>query len=90
MSSRVQVILGEEERAAFARRAAAEGQSLSAWLREAGRQRLLARTSPLLQSPDALRRFFDALPEAGSGREPDWDEHLATIAASRREGLAST
>jgi hypothetical protein len=90
MSSRVQVILSEEERAAFARRAAAEGLSLSSWLREAGRQRLGADTSPSLRSREALKAFFVELPEADEGREPDWEEHLATMAASRREGLSST
>lgn len=90
MSSRVQVILDDEDRAAFARRAAAEGMSLSAWLREAGRRLLNSQETPSLRSPDAIRRFFDTLPEGGEGREPDWDQHVQTIEASRREGLTPT
>lgn len=90
MATRVQVILSEEDRAVFARRAAAEGLSLSAWLREAGRQRLRSEPTPGLRSPEALRAFFATLPEANEGREPDWEDHLSTIAASRREGLTST
>ena len=90
MSTRVQVVLDDQERAAFARRAAAEGVSLSAWLRDAGRQRLHSRPAPTLRSVADLGRFFDSLPEAGVGREPDWEEHLATMEASRREGLTPT
>ncbi len=90
MSIRVQVILDADERAAFARRAAADGQSLSAWLRDAGRQRLRSGGGFGLRSADVLRQFFDSLPEGAAGREPDWEEHLATIQASRREGLTPT
>src|SRR5438094_78621 len=40
MSSRVQVILSDEDREAFRLQAEREGVSLSAWLRDAGRRRL--------------------------------------------------
>lgn len=53
MRTRVQVILDDDERAAFARRAAAEGLSLSAWLHDAGRQRLRAVRPSNLSSRDA-------------------------------------
>lgn len=90
MSTRVQVILDDYERAAFTRRAAAEGVSLSAWLRDAGRRRLEQADPAPLASVDALRRFFARLPEADEGREPDWEEHRRTIDMSRREGLTPT
>jgi hypothetical protein len=90
MSNRVQVILGDEEREIFRRRATAEGMSLSAWLREAGRRRLAEETPSSLDSVDELRRFFEALPDAEGGREPDWEQHLAVIQASRSDGAASS
>ena len=39
-------------------------------------------------SPEDLRRFFDECDtRRGAGTEPDWDEHLRTIEASRAAGL---
>lgn len=90
MSNRVQVILSDEEREAFRRRAAAEGKSLSSWLRAAGRHRLAERRPTPLDSAEALRAFFAGLPDAETGREPDWDQHRAVIAASRDEGGSGT
>jgi predicted HicB family RNase H-like nuclease len=40
MSVRIQVVIAEREREAFPAQAAAEGKSLSQWLRDAGRERL--------------------------------------------------
>lgn len=86
MSSRVQVIIDDEEREAFRRRAASEGLSLSAWLRDAGRRRLAEHRPSPLDSPQTLRAFFADLPDTDTGQEPDWEQHLAVIAASRAEG----
>ena len=83
MSSRIQVVLSQEEREAFRRRASAAGMSLSAWLRDAGRRRLAESPAALLDSAEKLRDFFTSLPEADHGREPDWEEHLAVIERSR-------
>ena len=44
MATRVQVILDEAEREAFRAIAEQEGLSLSAWLRQAGKDRLAAKT----------------------------------------------
>jgi hypothetical protein len=88
MRQRIRVTVPAEEGEAFRRRAAAEGVSLSAWLGEAGRRRLAEAGPRSLADPGALRKFFASLPDAGTGSEPEWDEHLAVIEASRREGTA--
>ncbi len=90
MASRVQVILDEAERESFRRRARAEGLSLSAWLRRAGRDRLNARPGPPLHSVRALRSFFAGCDVREKGREPDWREHLEVIGASRKRGSSAT
>jgi hypothetical protein len=89
MSRRVQVILSEAEREAFRTQAAAEGKSLSSWLRDAGRTRLADLERRPLRTADDLRRFFEALPDQ-EGVEPDWEAHLRVIGDSRRGGASST
>ena len=87
---RVQVILSEEEREAFRRRAEARGTSLSAWLRDAGRQQLERERSALLVDAATVRQFFAALPDEPLDREPDGDDHRGALADSRVAGLPST
>lgn len=89
MTVRVQVILDERERAAFRRQARRDGQSLSAWLREAGYERLRAREqAPKFGDRQSLAEFFARCDHhAGEGTEPDWAEHRRVIEQSRREGL---
>jgi hypothetical protein len=89
-SERVHIVMAAEERAAF--RAAAEraGVSLSEWLRGAARDRLEDDESLQLQTVEDLDRFFAASDAAaGDDPEPDWAEHLAVMADSRRRGLPS-
>ena len=87
MAIRVQVILDEEEKELFQRQARREGLSLSAWLRRAGEERLSTRqASPRVETVEELRSFFAACDQRESGREPDWDEHLAVMEASKRSG----
>jgi len=89
MTVRVQVVLDEREREAFRRQARQEGQSLSAWLREAGRARLKeGESKPQFSNPEALAEFFARCDDnAGSGVEPDWAEHRRVLEDSRRQGL---
>lgn len=89
MSKRIQVVVDEEEREVFRRRAAADGVSLSTWLREAGRRRVELEGGRVARTGEDVRRFFAALAD-GSGREPDWQEHRSVIDASRREGISPT
>jgi hypothetical protein len=91
MSVRVQVILDEAERVLFQRQAAASGLSLSAWLREAGRDRLKAsREKSGLDSVAALERFFTECDAREARPEPDWADHLAVMHRSRASGESGT
>ncbi len=85
---RIQVLLSPEEKEAFRRVAVRDGLSLSAWLRRAGLERLAAsRQRGRFRSHEELQSFFAAC-EAhhGTGREPDWAEHLETMRRSRDDG----
>lgn len=87
MGSRIQVILDEAEREAFRRQAEREGQSLSAWLRDAGRRRLAEAATPEIRTVADLRRFFAALPDRECDEaEPDWEQHREVIDSSRARG----
>ena len=67
---------------------AQRGHDTGAWLRAAAHQRLEEQQrSGRFESPAELAEFFrkcDAL--EGPGVEPDWEEHLAVINASRSRG----
>ena len=89
MSSRVQVILSQEDLEAFRQEAAARQRSLSNWLRQAGLKELQARRSRPIRTPDDLREFFASLPQE-AGTEPDWRNHLQVIDASRHRGATAT
>ena len=90
--ARVQLLIPDEDRDRFVHQARSEGMTLSAWLRTAARHRLEEQQkSRPFESPDDLEEFFracDAL--EGPGREPDWEEHLAVIEASRGRGASRT
>ncbi len=85
MTTRVQVILEEEEKNLFQHRARAEGLSLSSWLRMAGQEKL---SKSRVTSPEDLEAFFKACDARGKGHEPDWEEHLEVIERSKRSGAA--
>lgn len=88
---RVQVILADAEREAFRREAAREGRSLSAWLRDAGRERLAARPDRPITTIEELRALFARQAEHdGAGAEPDWPAQRAMIDHARRPGAAPT
>ena len=84
---RIQVLLDPEERELFRRLARQRGLSLSGWLREAALARATeeGRLAPL-RTVEALRKFWAACDARAAGREPDWEEHLAVLDASKREG----
>jgi predicted nucleic acid-binding protein len=84
MTSRVQVLLDMEERERLRRCAQAEGLSLSAWFRRAALERAEAHDARgRIKSPEALSAFFAACDARECGREPEWEDHLKVIAASR-------
>lgn len=92
MATRVQVVLDEEEREVFRRAARAAGTSLSAWLREAGHQRIEEEERPgRIESLAELDAFFaECDRRAGPGREPDWERHREVIDSSRGSGASGT
>jgi hypothetical protein len=87
MAARVHLILDPREHDAYRARAAEEGTSLSEWLREAARERLARSRPSRIESVADLDRFFEERTAAEQGLEPDWDEHLAVMERSRRDGL---
>ena len=88
---RVQVLIKEREREEFRQMAEREGKSLSGWLRESALDRLEAtKAAARLTSASDLRKFFKACDLREKGREPDWEEHLETMEASREIGRSHT
>lgn len=86
MTSRIHIVVDEEDKERFRRQAEREGKSLSAWLREAARARLAECRPADLDTPERLRAFFDACDDRESAPEPDWEEHLRVIERSARSG----
>ena len=87
--ARVQLVIPDADKYRFVHQARREGMSLSAWLRAAARDRLAEREKvKRFQSVDDVKAFFERVhAEAGPGREPDWEEHLAVINESKSKGL---
>jgi hypothetical protein len=90
MSTRIHLVLGEEEKALLEQAARREGMTLSAWLREAAEEKLSRRATPSLASADELQAFFEVCDEREEGREPDWEAHRRIIEVSRSEGAPGT
>ena len=87
MNARIHLVIDERERDAFRSRAAAEGLSLSEWLREAARERLEREQPMEIKTVADLDRFFAELAAVEPGAEPDWDQHLQVIDRSRAGGI---
>ncbi len=92
MPRRIHLIVSEPDRTRYAAAARREGLTLSAWLRAAAAERLDRRTGtePFHTEDDVWRFFADRDAEMGCGTEPDWEQHLAVIRASRHRGAAGT
>jgi hypothetical protein len=87
----IQVILPEQDWDLCRRQTAVEGLSLSAWLREAARERLeKSDAGSAIHSVEDLRVFFKACDEREPGQESDWDEHLEVIRQALRTGAFET
>ena len=86
MTSRIHLVLAEEEKALLERAARKEGKSLSAWLREAAREKLGNSGPPSLSTVHELKAFFAGCDGSEEGREPDWEAHRAVMEASRGSG----
>jgi hypothetical protein len=90
MHTRIHIVIEPREHDAFKSRAQADGQSLSEWLRQAGRERLARAGATRIATSADLRRFFEECDARESGHEPDWTAHLAVIERSRTGGLELT
>lgn len=90
--ARVQLVMPAEDRERFAYQARREGMTLSAWLRAAARERLEGRqgAEPFAAAEDLEAFFRECDGLEGPAREPDWEEHLAVMAASRARGASGT
>ena len=88
--ARVQLVIPDEDHERFVHQARKEGLTLSAWLRAAAHERLEdQRRSELFQSPTDLEKFFMTCNTLdGPEVEPEWDQHLSAITASRRRNTA--
>lgn len=86
MSVSVQVILDEKDVMRFKSQAMKESISLSAWLRDAGKQRIEISRQQRLTDPDALKRFFQQCNEREKGTEPNWQDQKRLIVGSYQAG----
>ena len=86
--ARVQLIIPDDDRDRFIIQARLEGMSFSAWLRAAAQTRLEERKKVNgFESTSDVEAFFDDCDAIeGPETEPDWNEHLRTINASRTSG----
>ena len=91
MSDRIHLVLDSAEKERYRALAAREGKNLSEWIREAVRERAAGyQTDHALDSPDALRAFFEECDRArrdDARSEPDWEDQKRAIAESRTRGL---
>ena len=87
MNARIHLVIDERERDAFRACAAAEGLTLSAWLREAARERLERERPMEIKTIADLDRFFAERAGAETGMEPEWAQHLEVMGRSRRIGI---
>jgi hypothetical protein len=84
---RIQVLLDPHERELFRRLARERGMSLSGWLRESGMRRAAEESRRTkLRSVEQLREFFAVCDAREVASEPQWEEHLAVLDSSKRDG----
>ena len=89
-TERVQVLLEPSEREKFARAADRSHESLSSWLRDAGRDRLAREQRDGMMSVSELREFFDTCNASDDKPEPDWQDHKRIIEQSIGDGATDT
>ena len=87
MVARIHLVIDERERDAFRARASAQGLTLSEWLRDAARDRLEREQPVEIRTVVDLDRFFAELRAGERGAEPDWEQHVAVMDQSRRQGV---
>lgn len=87
---RIHLVVSEADRTRYAAAARREGLTLSAWLRAAAADRLERRAGaePFRTDDDVWRFFADRDAETACGTEPNWEQHLDVIHASRGRAAA--
>ena len=81
MSTRVQVILDEQQKARIQQRAARDGLSLSAWIRRAALRELEGQRA---RGGDEVRALLASMHRRRAvEREPDWEESKALLATGK-------
>ena len=99
--ARVHVVIPDEDREQFVEQARREGLTLSAWLREAARERFArnrrawrSTTGRGFKTREDLEAFWrecdEANARAGIEREPDWEEHLKVLDEEMGRGSSGT
>ena len=88
---RIHIVLSQAEKERFRTRAAREGKSLSAWIRDAAREKLLAEEArSRLNSRMRLKEFFQECDAREFGAEPDWVDHRKVIEGSIGSGFGQS
>ncbi len=87
--ARVEIVIPDEDHDRFLSQTRHEGMTLSAWLRAAAHERLESRQKVKpFGSPEEVEAFFrESDARAQPGREPEWEEHLATMRESQLRGI---
>ena len=87
--ARVQLVMPDADRDRFVEQARREDMTLSAWLREAARERLESRQRVRrFRTAEDVDAFFERCRALqGEEPEPDWEEHLRVIDEARAHGL---
>ena len=89
--ARVELEIPDADQLDFTRQARMEGMTLDGWLIKIARQRVEKQKPDENAQPQLLAeleefwRWCDSRQDGD--REPDWEEHLRTMAESRRKGL---
>jgi len=91
MSTRIQVVLDENERELFRQQAKKDGMSLSAWMKKAAREKSEGKgREEKIDSAEELDAFFSACDVQEKGMEPDWNDHRKVIEKSISAGKAES
>ena len=90
MKTRIHMVLDLATKARLEAAARGAGISLSAWLRDAAEEKMMAGASGPLASADELRAFFEACDQREAGHEPDWEAHRRVIEKSATSGIAES
>jgi hypothetical protein len=88
--SRIHIILYDAEKELFRQQAAAEGLTLTEWLRMAARDRLTSSAGSAIKSVDELLAFFASCDARERQPEPEWEEHRRVIDRSIASGCGDT